>query len=89
MDTGLRRAHEKELVGAYQTQLSTSGVEGYSFENVWEDYRFAHLLGGLATSIFAGGTLDLSNERGVELITMMANRHVTAALDHGGFEDLN
>ena len=89
MDTDLRRTHEKELVASYQAQLADNGVAGYSYERTWEDYRFAHLLGGLATSIFAGGTLDLSNERGVELITMMANRHVTAALDHGGFEDLN
>ena len=48
------------------------------------DYGFAHLIGGLATSVFAGGTLDLNNERGKELITMMSERHVTAALDHGG-----
>ncbi len=85
MDTDLRRAYEKDLVSAYHTELCENGVEGYSSERAWEDYGFAHLLGGLATSIFAGGTLDLSNERGVELITMMANRHVTAALDHGGF----
>ncbi|MCH1512689.1 MAG: phosphotransferase [Acidimicrobiales bacterium] len=86
MDTSLRRIHEKDLVTAYHAKLNESGVEGYSSERAWEDYGFAHLLGGLATSIFAGGTLDLSNERGVELITMMANRHVTAALDHGGFD---
>jgi len=85
MDTDLRRAHEKDLVSAYHAKLCENGVKGYSSERAWEDYGFAHLLGGLATSIFAGGTLDLSNERGVELITMMANRHVTAALDHGGF----
>ena len=89
MDTDLRRAHERELVAAYQARLADHGVEDYSVESAWEDYGFAHLLGGLATSIFAGGTLDLSNERGVELITMMANRHVTAALDHGGFKDLS
>ena len=88
MDTSLRRAHERELVTAYQAHLEDNGVEGYSFERTWEDYGFAHLLGGLATSIFAGGTLDLSNERGFELITMMANRHVTAALDHGGFSQI-
>ena len=88
MDTDLRRTHEKDLVSAYQTKLCENGVEGYTSEQAWEDYGFAHLLGGLATSIFAGGTLDLSNERGFELITMMANRHVTSALDHGGFEGI-
>ena len=88
MDTDLRRAHESELVAAYQDRLADNGVEDYPIERAWEDYGFAHLLGGLATSIFAGGTLDLSKERGVELIALMANRHVTAALDHGGFSRL-
>ncbi|HJM28444.1 MAG: phosphotransferase [Acidimicrobiales bacterium] len=84
MDTELRRTHEKDLVSAYHTQLLYEGVSDYSADSAWDDYGFAHLLGGLATSIFAGGTLDLSNERGKELISMMSNRHVTAALDHGG-----
>jgi len=84
MDTELRRMHERDLVDAYHAELLAEGVNDYSAEAAWEDYGFAHLLGGLATSIFAGGTLDLSNERGKELISMMSNRHVTAALDHGG-----
>ena len=84
MDTELRRTHEKDLVSTYHAQLLSEGINDYSADALWEDYGFAHLLGGLATSIFAGGTLDLSNERGRELIQMMSNRHVTAALDHGG-----
>mgnify|MGYP001208902060 CR=1 FL=1 len=84
MDTELRRMHERDLVDTYHAELLAEGVNDYSAEAAWEDYGFAHLLGGLATSIFAGGTLDLSNERGKELISMMSNRHVTAALDHGG-----
>jgi len=84
METELRRMHEKDLVATYHAELLSEGVSDYSADATWEDYGFAHLLGGLATSIFAGGTLDLSNERGKELISMMANRHVTAALDHGG-----
>ena len=69
---------------AYHTELCNNGVEGYEFESAWSDYGFAHLIGGLATSVFAGGTLDLNNDRGKELISMMSERHVTAALDHGG-----
>ena len=86
MDIELRRANEENLVTAYHTELCANGVQGYSFESAWNDYGFAHLIGGLATSVFAGGTLDLNNERGKELITMMSQRHVTAALDHGGLE---
>ena len=31
-----------------------------------------------------GGTMDLSNDRGKQLVETMARRHVTAALDHDG-----
>ncbi len=76
-----RRAHERELVAAYHERLTASGVD-YPADAVWEDYCYAHALGGLATTLFAGATLDLSNERGKALITSMAQRHFTAALDH-------
>ena len=84
METEMRRSNERDLVTAYHTELCSNGVEGYEFESAWSDYGFAHLIGGLATSVFAGGTLDLNNDRGKELIAMMSERHVTAALDHGG-----
>ena len=42
------------------------------------------LTGGLATPLLIGGGMDLSNERGVELIGTMARRHAQAALDHDG-----
>ena len=86
MDIKLRRDNEKDLVVAYHDELCQQGVADYSFESAWDDYGFAHLIGGLATSVFAGGTLDLNNERGKELIRMMSERHVTAALDHGGLD---
>ena len=88
MEIELRRENEKALVASYHDELCSNGVEGYSFDSVWDDYGYAHLIGGLATSVFAGGTLDLSNERGKELISMMSERHVTAALDHGGVEQI-
>ena len=61
--------------------LTAKGVD-YSATAVWDDYCYAHAVGGLATTLFAGATLDLSNERGKALITSMAQRHFTAALDH-------
>lgn len=81
-----RRAHEDDLVAAYHERLVECGVTGYDLDACRADYGFAHCLGGLATSIFTGGTLDLSNERGKNLIATMANRHFTAALDHGGLD---
>jgi hypothetical protein len=84
MDVQLRRDNERDLVKAYHGQLELSGITDYSFEQAFEDYGFAHLMGGLATAMVTGGTMDLSNDRGKQLVETMARRHVTAALDHDG-----
>lgn len=84
MDIALRRAHEEDLVQAYHEQLLASGIKNYSLASLKDDYGFAHLMGGLATAMVTGGTMDLSNERGLALVETMAERHITAALDHDG-----
>jgi hypothetical protein len=76
-----RRTHERELVAAYHQRLSDRGVE-YSFEQVWDDYCYAHALGGLAVTLVAAATLDTTSDRSKALVACMAERHFTAALDH-------
>ena len=76
-----RRTHERDLVAQYHRRLTSKGVD-YDLDQVWDDYCYAQALGGLATTLFAGATLDLSNERGRALVASMAQRHFTAALDH-------
>lgn len=88
LDTELRRQHEQQLVSAYFERLVEQGVKDYSYEQLWEDYAHAHLLGGIAVPLLTGGSMDLSNERGLQLIATMANRHTAAALDHNGLERL-
>ena len=84
-----RREHELALVKTYQSTLEASGVAGYPMEKCWDDYGHAQLMGGLATAMVTAGTLDLSNERGVQLVATMAERHIQAALDHDGPAMLN
>lgn len=88
MDTQLRRDNEVQLVQKYFDTLCNAGVSDYPFDQLWEDYQLAHLQGGLATAMVTGGTMDLSNDRGVQLVATMATRHCQAALDHGGLERL-
>lgn len=88
MDTETRRACEPELLDHYLATLQDGGVSGYSAEQLADDYGLAQMMGGLATAMFTGGGMDLSNERGVQLVATMARRHVTAALDHNGLERL-
>lgn len=88
MEPEVRRSWEDRLLAAYHEQLKVNGVEDYSLAQLKEDYAHTHLMGGLAVSMLTGGSFDLSNERGAELVRTMANRHVMAALDHGAAERL-
>jgi aminoglycoside/choline kinase family phosphotransferase len=75
-----RRAHERDLIERYRTRLSTHGVD-VDAATLWDDYRFGQLMGGPATVVLAGATLDLANERGKAMIASMAQRHFTACVD--------
>lgn len=88
MEPEIRREHEESLLHAYHQQLMASGVTDYALDQLREDYSHSHLMGGLATAILTGGAMDLSNDRGTELVATMARRHVIAALDHDGPERL-
>jgi hypothetical protein len=78
-----RRAHERDLVDIwYDSVCSALGAppDGYSAEQAWADYRAT--TGNLTVyGVVGGGGLDPSNERGLELITDMAERSFVAALD--------
>lgn len=84
----LRRRHERALLTAYHDRLSESGVAGYTLNQLTEDYAISQLQGGLATAMVVGAGMDLSNERGLQLASTMATRHVTAAMDHDGLTRL-
>ncbi|MEM7288607.1 MAG: phosphotransferase [Actinomycetota bacterium] len=75
-----RREHERDLVAAYHRRLTGHGIES-SLDETWSAYCIGQSVGGAATSVFGGATLDLANERGFELIATMAERHFTAAVD--------
>ena len=65
---------------AYFDRLVAGGVTGYSFDDLWRDYRLSHLV-NTSTPVLVGATMDLANERGVELIATLGNRHFAAAVD--------
>lgn len=75
-----RRAHEMDILRRYHEVLVDSGVSGYSFDHCFEDYRFAAMY-CLVYPVIAGGSLDLSNERGVALATAMLDRSVATIVD--------
>ena len=80
-----RKASEQGLLRTYHRILTEHGVAGYTFENCWDDYR-ASILFCLVYAVIGIGSLDLANERGVELFTAIANRTFAAIDDLKAYE---
>lgn len=80
--TEVRREHEQDIVRRYVDALAAAGVEGYGFDEAWEDYRVGVLYLWTYAMVIAG-TLDATNERGNAWMAEMIKRNVAA------IEDLN
>jgi hypothetical protein len=74
-----RRTHEEELTRLYYDTLIESGVEGYSFDDVWLLYRRAILF--CLCYPLQGGAVELVNDRAVALATSMLERSMSAIID--------
>ena len=75
-----RREHEDRIVRDYHDELLALGVTGYSFDDLWNDYRISHLV-NTSVAVLTGATMDPANERGRQLIGTLGERHFTAVLD--------
>lgn len=80
----VRAECERDVVRAYHDRLVADGVTGYSFDDAWTDYRRATLF----CSVYPlnVGSVDLANERAVELFTLMLSRSVAAIVDLDAME---
>lgn len=76
-----RRTHERALVAAYHSALTTYGVTGYPVEDCWEDYRFAMIQGPLV-AVF-GCAYGTRTERGDGMFAAMVGRACAAIRDLG------
>ena len=85
VQASVRREHEKALVQLYCDVLHASGVEGYSFEKAWADYRLG-VLYAWTTAVVIAGTLDPSNDRGFAWMSKMVERNGKALEDLGCLE---
>ncbi|UYP19623.1 ecdysteroid 22-kinase family protein [Rhodococcus sp. Z13] len=78
----VRRAHERDLVATYHRALLGHGVVGYSFEQCWDDYRFA-LLQGPLVAVF-GCAYGVRTPRGDRMFATMVARSCAAIRDLDG-----
>jgi hypothetical protein len=71
--TAYRQQSEKLLLRRYHDTLLAMGVQGFTYEDCWDAYRFA-VLCGLFVAIFTTGGMDLGNQRGQEMVRAVARR---------------
>lgn len=81
-----RRIAEDGLVASYHRALKAYGINDYSFEDCWQDYRKATFAGFPVTVV--ASMLVQQTTRGDEMFTVMADRHSRHALDLGAGEFL-
>ncbi len=71
--TAYRQEAEQALLRRYHDTLLQMGVEGFTYDDCWEAYRFA-VLCGLFVAVFTTGGMDLGNRRGLEMVRAVASR---------------
>jgi hypothetical protein len=81
MTPEVRRSCEAELVERYHRRLVELGVDGYTLDRCWLDYRLSLLQASVAQVIVSD--LQGGNERGDELLEHLFVRPIIAAADHG------
>jgi hypothetical protein len=79
-----RREAEREIVADYHQAITRAGIEAYSAQRCWNDYRRGAFSGFAVTVIAA--PLVQQTERGDEMFTTMARRHARHAIDLGAEE---
>ena len=75
-----RRAHEEELVRAYHDTLVSCGVDDYTRDDLWRDYRRG-ILFCFCYPMTTAGQLELVNQRAVALVRTIMERSVAAIDD--------
>ena len=88
VDPEIRAANEEQLVREYARQLADLGVKDYSFDRAWDDYRVTAMF-CLTYPVTAGGSIDLANDRGVELALKMLDRSLRAIMELKAYEVLD
>ncbi|QUD89909.1 phosphotransferase [Phenylobacterium montanum] len=83
LDPHERRQHETELVRFYHGELIRRGVQGFSWEDCWRDYR-RYSLHGILMGVFSALSVERT-ERGDALFLKMTRGACAQALDHQSF----
>ena len=83
IDVDMRRDHEKHLINRWLNKLGEQGINDYSFEQAWIDYRMGVLMVWTYVVIVGGG-MSAENERGDTWVEAMVERSIAAMIDLDG-----
>ncbi len=75
----IRRSHERELLRGYHERLRAAGIDDYSWDECFRDYR-RQAFAGVVMAVVASMIVE-QTERGDAMFVAMASRHATHALD--------
>ena len=82
LGAGLRQAdlpaHERPLLDHYLTALQEEGVQDYTYEDLWRDYRWFTFYG--MSVAFGAAMLVKRTERGDQMFLAMLRRHAGQAI---------
>jgi aminoglycoside phosphotransferase (APT) family kinase protein len=87
LNSELRSAIEKDLVGEYHQALLSYGVTGYDRETCWRDYRLGMPHALLISAL--GFAFATATERGDDMVLTMLSRGCRAVRDLGTLELLS
>jgi hypothetical protein len=74
-----RRQHERALLRLYYDALRARGIDGFSWERCWNEYR-RYAFSGFLMAV-AASMMVVQTERGDEMFLTMARRHGAQILD--------
>jgi len=75
-----RRRHERDLIAEYHRALVAAGVQNWSWEDCWLEYR-THCIYGLYMALAFGAQVK-QTERGDAMFAMATRVYADLALDH-------
>ena len=81
MDVAHRRATETDLVAAYHAEVAARGVEGYTVDRCFDDYRLGQLQAPMITTIGCMYATAERSEGADEMVLSMARRSCAAIRD--------
>jgi hypothetical protein len=84
LSTEDRRAHEEELVRGYHSELLAQGVEGFGWEQCWDDYRRGTFHGIVMT--IAASMVVQRTERGDQMFMTWLARNAQQVLELDALE---